>query len=143
MSEQVHVKKHSFFSGLVGKNVHTHIFARQVQVKITYDLETSDHDSDGYDSCGECDYNYTQEEIITNIELEQLVFDDDGSIINMDDFLHLIPYPSEQLCWERRIPKPDLYYCCNHYCWLTQQSQENGLDKHDYRITIVSMEIIE
>lgn len=101
----------------------------KMKVIIKSKLETSDHD--GYCSGGECEYEVKIQSHIADLPIEYKNYPE-GKLVNFDEF---------KINWENFLPTPDLSNGSG-YCDLSSESDANGLDRHDYRYTILSIEII-
>jgi hypothetical protein len=100
-----------------------------LKVKITSKLETSHHD--GYCSGDECEYDVDTKSYIVDLP-EEL----NGSY---DDIFSELDFE-----WEDLLPIPNLNNRGNNsfYCRNSCESSKNHLGKHDYRYTILSVELI-
>ena len=101
----------------------------KMKVRITAKLETSNHD--GYCSGGECEYEVKTQSHIADLPIEYKNYPEG----NLDDFDE---YGIE---WENLLPIPELNNGSG-YCDIPNICYENGLGCHDYRYTIISVEII-
>lgn len=101
-----------------------------MRVRITSKLETSDHD--GYCSEGECEYKVKTKSHVVDLPIEYKNYPE-GKLVNFDEF---------GINWEDFLPTPELSDgSC--YCDLSTESVANGLNRHEYRYTILSIEIIK
>jgi hypothetical protein len=100
------------------------------KIKITAYLETSDHD--GYCSGNECEYKKT---IIEHI------FDFAQNENNKNLQLGLLNDYNEN-DWIKYLPEPKLNLSGSYYCDCYLKNKY-GLNKHDYKYKIKSIEIIE
>lgn len=99
------------------------------QILITALLEISDHD--GYCSGDECEY--TSRQIIHLCEIpEQYLNEEIGKIVDY-----------EEDDWLKYLPDPELNTSESGYCELSEESESAGLSIHDYRYTIISIEIVD
>lgn len=98
-----------------------------MKAKITARLETSDHD--GYCSDAECEYECKIIEQIVDIP-DQYKNSKPGKIDNLKEYN-----------WYKFLQEPRLNYYESYYCNLSPESEENGLGIHDYRYTIISVEL--
>ena len=94
-----------------------------MKVKIKAKLEISDHD--GYCSGGECEYSFSIKEYIIDVPNDEYN-EYDGNYIN----------------WVYYLPKPNIDTWGSGYCDLSNECNVNGLDKHDYRYTILEVTIM-
>jgi hypothetical protein len=100
-----------------------------MKAKIISKLETSDHD--GYCSGEDCQYECKQ--IETVVELPNMYkLHPKGKLSNLDEFN-----------WVMLLPEPELNKTGSYYCNLSNECETNGLDLHDYKYTILSVEIID
>ncbi len=99
-----------------------------MKVKIISKLETSDHD--GYCPGEECEYEVKVVETITDIPLEYKSHSK-GKLNNLNEF-----------DWVKLLPEPYLN-CGSYYCGIDDECEAHGLGQHDYRYTILSVEIID
>ena len=102
-------------------------------IKLTYTVETSDHD--GYCSGEECQYERKEFTCVLPTPKELSTYTS-GEIV-----------PLEVYEWntENRFPErllPDIRCYGSGYCNTSKEVDDNGLDKHDYRITITKMSIL-
>jgi hypothetical protein len=99
-----------------------------MKAKITAKLETSDHD--GYCSGNECEYEC---EIITH------------TIDTIPDIYKTHPKGMiddlNEYDWISFLPEPKLNLYESYYCDVSYHSKLNGLDKHDYKYTVLSVEL--
>jgi hypothetical protein len=93
-----------------------------IKVKITVKLETSDHD--GYCSGNESEYKSIIKKYIRNIK------SNDISEYNDAFWIHL-------------LPEPKINYWNSYYCDNSKDSIKYGLEKHEFRYTILKVEIIK
>lgn len=98
-----------------------------MKAKITAILETSDHD--GYCSGDECEYKVEEVVKIINIPTEYKNHPI-GFVKKIDETF-----------WNKFLPQPDLSGG-SMYCELSKNCKEIGLDIHDYRYSILEIEII-
>lgn len=91
------------------------------KVKITYSVESSDHD--GYCTGEECSYEASTEEVVV---------DAPKNILGVD-WASLIPV-------EKHTRAP--VRMKSGWCRLSKESIEAGLDYHDLRITLLSVEVM-
>ena len=98
-----------------------------MKAKITAHLETSDHD--GYCSGNECEYECKIIEKIINAPDQYKNFKL-GKIDNIEEY-----------DWYKFLDEPGLNYYESYYCDLSWECNESGLDKHDFRYTIISVEL--
>jgi hypothetical protein len=97
------------------------------KVKIEAQLETSDHD--GYCTDNECDYN--TEIVVHYVDVPKEYQDHSLGPIDQDGY-----------DWKSLLPNPGVEgNSC--YCSLCQECIDAGLDIHDYRYTIQSVELVE
>jgi hypothetical protein len=101
-----------------------------MKAKITAQLETSDHD--GYCSGGECEYETQTHSYIVDLP-DQFKNYPEGKLNNFDKY---------SFEWEKLLPEPGLNYDGSYYCDVSNESETHGLDRHDYRYTIISVEIV-
>jgi hypothetical protein len=99
-----------------------------MKAKITAKLETSDHD--GYCSGNECEYESFIVEKKVNIPQEYKNHEV-GKIININEYE-----------WENFLDPPVLNDYGSHYCELSCKCEECGVERHDYKFTIITVEII-
>ena len=99
-----------------------------MKVKIISKLETSDHD--GYCSGGECEYEVKVVETITDLPTQYKSYSK-GKLNNFNNF-----------DWVELLPEPYLNDGSN-YCDINEECEAHGLGKHDYRYTILSVQIID
>lgn len=92
------------------------------KAKITAKLETSDHD--GYCSGEECKYEVKIQSFMVNLPIEYKNYPKDNHLVDWDN---LLPVPIFN----------DGLYCCK----LNDKCKINELGKHDYKCTIISVEI--
>lgn len=98
-----------------------------MKAKITARLETSDHD--GYCSGDECQYECKIIEQIVNAP-NQYKNSKPGKI---DDI--------EEYDWYKFLQDPGLNYYESHYCNLSHECVNSGLERHDFRYTIICVEL--
>lgn len=98
-----------------------------MKAKITARLETSDHD--GYCSGDECQYECKIIEQIVDVP-NQYKNSKPGKI---DDI--------EEYNWYKFLQEPELNYYKSYYCNLSPESEEAELDRHDYKYTIICVEL--
>lgn len=101
-----------------------------MKVKITSKLETSDHD--GYCSGEECEYECKIITHIIDIPKKYKLYPKGTINLDEDDF-----------DWVNLLPEPELNTDESYYCDNSYESENHGLEKHDYRYTIQSVEIID
>ena len=101
-----------------------------LKAKIIAKLETSDHD--GYCSGGECEYEVKTVTYIIEVPCEYKNYPV-GKLNNFDEY---------GIDWDKLLPEPDLNNYGSGYCDLSDECDNNNLDKHDYRYTIISIELI-
>lgn len=97
-----------------------------MKAKITARLETSDHD--GYCSGEECEYECKIIERIVNAP-EQYKNSKPGKIDDLSEY-----------DWENFLEPPELNKG-SYYCSLSPKCKENKLGVHDYKYTIISVEL--
>ena len=112
------------------KWVFYYIIIHIMKAKITATLETSDHD--GYCSGGECEYNVQTVSYIIEIPHEYKNYPQ-GKLINLDEY---------GIDWVKLLPEPDLNYDGSGYCDLSSKCNNHGLGIHDYKYTILSIELV-
>ena len=100
-----------------------------MKVKILSKLETSDHD--GYCSEGDCEYEVKIVETIVDIPIQYKSYPK-GKINNLNEF-----------DWKIFLPEPYINTEGSYYCGVDEECNTNGLGQHDYRYTILSVEIID
>ena len=100
-----------------------------LKAKINAKLETSDHD--GYCSGEECEYDVKTVTYIVDLPNEYKNYPQ-GKLLNIDEF---------DVDWENYLPKPILNNGSG-YCGLSEECVNHKLDIHDYKYTILSVEII-
>ena len=100
-----------------------------MKVKILSKLETSDHD--GYCSGNDCDFEVKVVETIVDLPTLYILYPK-GKLNNLNDF-----------DWVKLLPEPNLNYEGSGYCCVSEECRIIGLGKHDYRYTILSVEIID
>lgn len=108
------------------------------QFKIRAKLETSSHD--GYCSGEGCEYNCS---VVTHIT--QLSSQDIPANFSTDIKGKLTRVQLSQVNWIKYMPVPVLgsdNLALSGYCELSEQCIECGLDCHDYRYTILSVEAL-
>lgn len=101
-----------------------------MKVKIIYVDETSDHD--GYCSDGECEY---KKEIITRLVAVPEMYKNHppGVISKLSEF-----------DWTCLLKKPNVDdELGSLYCDLSPECEANGLIQHDYRQTVIYVEIVD
>jgi hypothetical protein len=99
------------------------------KVLITALLEISDHD--GYCSGEECEYESKQIVHLCNIPS----FYEDYEIGNINDLI--------EHDWLQYLPELELNTHESYYCNLSDECEEAELEKHDYRYTILNVEIVD
>ncbi len=92
-----------------------------MKVKITAKLEISDHD--GWCSDGECEYSYSTKKYT----------------IHFPDYKYL----GDQTNWCLYLPQPELNMWGSGYCDVSNESVKHDLSKHEYRYTIIKVDIID
>lgn len=101
----------------------------EVAVVISYDLETSDHRGhDGYCTDDECVYEKTYGYQVVPVKkyiLEKYPYDDPNNFKYYEPFLNI----------------PEIKFG-SKYCDLSDQCEENGLTRHDFRFTITDIDPI-
>lgn len=97
------------------------------QILITCLLETSDHD--GYCSGEECYYESNQVVYLTDVPLKYSEYD-----------IGIIDDPEQD--WTEYLPEPNINIDGSGYCDPSQESLDAGLNCHDYRYTIIKVEIV-
>lgn len=97
-----------------------------VSVNITYTQEISDHD--GYCSDGECEYRTEDLTILTTVKLSDIKLDTEGNIIDLQFFQQYVPLP--------KVKMEGSGYCDN-----SEEAKVNGIDCHDYRITVIGVKL--
>ena len=102
-----------------------------MKAKITAQLETSDHD--GYCSGGVCEYETKITTTIINTPKQYLSHS--LGLIDIDDL--------DEYDWVCHLKEPEINYSGSCYCDLSSTSELNGLDKHDYRYTILKVELFD
>ncbi len=100
-----------------------------MKVKIISKLETSDHD--GYCSGEECEYECKHVETIVPVPNMYKSYPK-GKINDLDKF-----------DWIKLLPEPDLNTSGSYYCDNSDECETKGLGSHDYRYTILSVEIFD
>ena len=100
-----------------------------MKVKIISNLETSDHD--GYCSGEDCEYKIKVVKTIVDLPTKYK-FHSKGKINNLDEF-----------DWIKLLPEPELNLSGSYYCDVDEECEANGLGRHDYKYTILSVEIID
>lgn len=96
-----------------------------MKIKIKARLEISDHD--GYCSGSECEY---KTEIITQIvELSQKKYESCLSEIDTN-------------VWTQFLDTPFIHSRGSYYCENSLESIDQGIDKHDFKYTILSVKTI-
>lgn len=100
-----------------------------LKAKITAKLETSDHD--GYCSGEECEYEVKTQSYIVDLPSEYANYPM-GKLNNLDEY---------GVNWERVLPEP-IINNGSGYCDLSEECVNHDLGIHDYRYTILSVEII-
>ena len=100
-----------------------------LKAKINAKLETSDHD--GYCSGEECEYDVKTVTYIVDLPNEYKNYPQ-GKLLNIDEF---------DVDWEKYLPEPVLNNGSG-YCGLSEECVNHELDIHDYKYTILSVEII-
>jgi len=97
-----------------------------MKVTITAILATSDHD--GYCSGSECEYKTERMEFIIQVPNE------------MNDKISEEHYND----WTKYLPTHNLSEGGgSNYCDLSNECVENGLYKHEYKYTIISIEFVD
>jgi hypothetical protein len=102
-----------------------------MKAKITTQLETSDHD--GYCSGEDCEYEVQTHSYIVDLP-DQFKNYSEGKLNNFDKY---------NFEWDLLLPEPKLNNDGSFYCNLSKESETHGLNRHDYRYTIISIEIID
>ena len=97
-----------------------------MKAKITARLETSDHD--GYCSGEECEYKCKIIKRIVNAPDQYKTYKY-GEIDDLSEY-----------DWEKLLEPPELGEGSS-YCSLSPECEENNLGVHDYRYTIISVEL--
>jgi hypothetical protein len=92
-----------------------------VPIQITFKEEVSDHD--GYCSGGEC-------ELTTRI-YKKVIHVDVGEIANRLEYF--TKYADEVICNDDG----------SYYCDLRDDAKTAGLQKHDHRVTVLNVEVID
>ena len=100
-----------------------------MKAKIIAKLETSDHD--GYCSGGECEYEVKTESYIIEVPCEYKNYPV-GKLNNFDE---------HGIDWDKLLPEPILNDGSG-YCDLSSNCSNHDLGIHDYRYTIISVELI-
>jgi hypothetical protein len=101
-----------------------------LKAKITAKLETSDHD--GYCSDEDCEYEVKTVSYIVDLP-DQYNSYPEGKIKNINQFDNK---------WINLLPEPELNGYGSMYCCVSDECEAHGLYKHDYKYTILSVEII-
>ena len=100
-----------------------------MKAKITAKLEISDHD--GYCTDNECDYECST--VIKIIDVPQEYKNNkQGKICDVNDY-----------DWIQFLDIPELNYSGSRACEVSSECQENGLGNHEYKYTIISVELYE
>lgn len=100
-----------------------------MKVKIISKLETSDHD--GYCSGEECEYECKH--VTHIIDVPEEYKSHPKGIIDIED---------NDYDWTQLLPEPELNTHESYYCDNSEESEQCGLGKHEYRYTILRVEII-
>jgi hypothetical protein len=98
------------------------------KVLITALLEISDHC--GYCSGEECEYKSNQIIHLCDVPEEY----EDNEIGKIDNF--------SEHNWFQYLPEQDINGR-SYYCDLSDECNEAGLEKHDYKYTILNVEIVD
>ena len=101
------------------------------QAKIYALLEVSDHD--GYCTDNECDYSTSHSTYYVDIPNG---FENHPTGLLNDDDIYLYN-------WIGLLPKPHINDCGSYYCDESEQAMDANLDRHDYRYTIFTIEIVD
>ena len=99
-----------------------------MKVEITAKLEKSDHD--GYCSGEECEYKRETIKYIVNQVPNPYQTHQSGLIENIDDF-----------DWVSLLPEPEINYSGSYYCDCSKKCEAHGLDRHDYRYTVLQVKL--
>lgn len=100
------------------------------KAKIRAKLEISDHD--GYCSGEECEYEIKNVSHIVDLP-DQYKSYPEGKIKNIDEFT---------IDWKKLLPEPELNNHGSYYCRVSNECEAHGLEQHDYKYTIQSIEIV-
>jgi hypothetical protein len=100
-----------------------------MKVKIVSKLEISDHD--GYCSGEDCEYTVKVVENIADLPIEYKSHSK-GKLNNLNEF-----------DWKKLLPEPYINEDGSYYCDVDEECKAHGLGQHDYRYTILSVEIID
>jgi hypothetical protein len=101
-----------------------------MKAKIIAKLETSDHN--GYCSGAECEYEVKTQSYIVDLS-DQYKNYPKGKLNDFDEY---------GVDWEKLLLEPVLNNgSC--YCDVSEESNTHGLGCHDYRYTVLSVEIID
>ena len=92
-----------------------------VPIQITFKEEVSDHD--GYSSVGECKF--------TTRIYKKVIHVDVGEISNRLEYY--IKYADEVICSDDG----------SYYCDLRDDAKTTGLQKHDHRVTVLNVELVD
>lgn len=96
---------------------------------VEYTLEVSDHD--GYCSGGDCEYKKESKMYIIDVP-DVLKDTPEGVLENPQEY-----------DWSVHLPKPKLNNYGSGYCNISQKAQDAGLERHDYKITVTKVEIVQ
>jgi hypothetical protein len=100
-----------------------------LKAKITAKLETSDHD--GYCSGSECEYEVKKLSYIVDLPTEYNNYPL-GKLHNLNE---------HGIDWTELLPEPVMNYGSG-YCDLSEECHNHNIGIHEYRYTIISVEII-
>ena len=102
-----------------------------MKAKIIAKLETSDHD--GYCSDAECEYKIETKTYIVDLPEKYNIYTKDKlNFYNKNDEDEFI----------KLLPVPELNYYESQFCDLSEECSQHNLKRHDYKYTIIDIEIL-
>ena len=100
-----------------------------MKAKITAKLETSDHD--GYCSGNECEYK--SQVVVKKVNVPQKYKNHELGQIEI----------VKEYDWEQLLVPPVLNMDGSGYCELSSKCKGGGVGRHDYKYTIITVEIVD